>query len=199
MTETITERALTTAVAELFPSPGQWTEADYWPLAERNRIVELSNGNVSIPPMPTTEHQDIVGAIYAALRAYVRANGTGRVGLAPLPVHLWPGKIREPDVMVMLDAHDGRIQQQFWGPPDLVVEVISPSTEQTDRVDKLAEYAAAGIAEYWIVAGAAQTVEIYTLAGGEYQLVATHSHPATLTSPLLAGLTLGTADIFTNY
>src|SRR5262245_1254603 len=117
------QRPLTRAVAELFPRQGDWTEEDYWPIAQRNRIVELSDGKLIVPSMPTTEHQDVVGNIYVALRTYVRANKVGKVSIAPLPVRLWPEKIREPDVVVMLNAHLDRVQSQFWGPPDLAVEV----------------------------------------------------------------------------
>lgn len=63
----------------------------------------------------------------------------------------WEGRIREPDVMVMLNEHHNRIQNQCWGPPDLAVEVLSPGTRETDRTEKLVEYAQAGVHEYWIV------------------------------------------------
>jgi Uma2 family endonuclease len=193
---TIPQRPLTRVIAEFFPRQGDWTEADYWPLSQRNRIVELSDGKLIVPPMPTTEHQDVVGNIYVALRTYVRANNLGKVGLAPLPVRLWPEKIREPDVVVMLKEHLDRVQSQFWGPPDLAVEVLSPGTERTDRKKKIYEYAAAGVAEYWIVAIETETVEVYRLEGEVYFLDAEYSGAARVESRVLKGFDLAVADIF---
>lgn len=195
-TPEIQARPLTLAVAELFPRRGEWTEADYLPLAERNRLVELSEGELVVPPMPTTRHQNIVGNVYVALRAYVQGNNLGRVGLAPLPVRLWQGKMREPDVMVMLRAHLNRVHEQYWEPPDLVVEVVSSGTRKVDRTEKLHEYAQAAIPEYWIVEPETQTVEVYALAEQGYQQVATCRAPAEIISRVLEGYTLSVSDIF---
>ncbi|NJN66574.1 MAG: Uma2 family endonuclease [Chloroflexaceae bacterium] len=187
---------LTEAVAELFPRKGQWTEHDYWPFAEQNRVIELSDGELIAPPMPTTEHQDIVGNIYVALRAYVRVRRLGRVGIAPLPVRLWEGKVREPDVMVMLNEHLERVTSQHWGPPDLVVEVLSPGTTETDRTQKPREYALAGVPEYWIVAPATRSVEVYRLEEQAYALEATCREPGVVVSRVVGGLVVPVADIF---
>jgi Uma2 family endonuclease len=184
-------------VVELFPRQGEWTEELYFPLTERNRIVELSNGKLIVPPMPTTEHQGIVGNIYIALRSYVRTHALGKVSMAPLPVRLWPGKVREPDVMVMLNEHMQRVQNQRWGPPDLVVEVLSPGTQTTDRSEKLAEYAAAGVQEYWIVTPEKQTVEVHSQAEDEvYTRTETYSAAESIASRLLAGFALPVAEVF---
>lgn len=62
------ERDLTLTVAEFFPRAGEWTEAKYWPFAEHARIVELSEGKLIVPPMPTTEHQDVVLNVCTPMR-----------------------------------------------------------------------------------------------------------------------------------
>ena len=191
------QRPLTKAVAELFPRQGDWSESDYWPLAEYNRIVELSDGKLIVLPMPTTEHQDIVFNIAVALRTFVNANKLGKVSIAPLPVRLWPNKIREPDVLVMLNANLHRVQSQFWGPPDLAVEVVSPSTQRADRKEKLLEYAAAGVNEYWIVSAESQAVEVYRLEEERYILDETYSSATNdqVESRVIAGFTVACADI----
>jgi Uma2 family endonuclease len=189
---------LTVAVAELFPRQGQWTEHDYWPLTEQNRIIELSDGELIVPPMPTTEHQAIVLNIALALQVYVRGQRLGRVGIAPLPVRLWEGKVREPDVMVMLNEHRERITSQHWGPPDLVVEVLSPGTTDTDRTRKPQEYARAGVREYWIVDPTTRQVEVYRLEEAEqvYTLAATCREPEAVVSTVVDGLVVSVAAIF---
>jgi Uma2 family endonuclease len=165
-------------------------------LAEHNRIIELSEGELILPPMPTTEHQDIVGAIYILVRAFVRAHNLGKVGLSPLPLRLWEGKVREPDVMVMLRKHAERIGNQYWEQPDLVVEVLSPGTAKTDRSEKVVEYAAAGIPEYWMVHPDPQVIEVYRLEGEAYVLDGVYRGATPIVSHVLAGLAISVDDIW---
>jgi Uma2 family endonuclease len=146
--------------------------------------------------MPTTEHQDIVGNIYVAFRAHLRAHKAGRVSLAPLPVRLGAGIIREPDVLVMLNEHLDRIQSHYWGPPDLVVEVLLPGTQTTDRGEKMREYAQAGIAEYWIVEPEARSVAVHRLSGEAYATPARYAGEMQIESAVLPGFVLPVADVF---
>ena len=145
---------------DLLPAPGEWTEADYYPFSERGRLVELSDGNLEIIELPTYAHQRILLQLSVSLHAFVSARKLGRVAFAPLPVKLWSGKIREPDLMFMSTAHASRINV-YWGVPDLAVEILSPGTAHKDREVKRKEYAIAGVAEYWIIDPEARTVDIY--------------------------------------
>lgn len=164
-------------IVELFPRQGQWTEADYLALPETNRIIELSEGRVVIPDMPTDSHQYAVGELFAAIRSFVRELSLGQVRVAPLRVRLWPGKFREPDVVFMHRDPAGRIGEEYWGVPDLIVEVISPrtpqssGTEHVDRGEKFFEYARAGVQEYWLVNPTSCTIEVYVLRDGVYHLL----------------------------
>jgi Uma2 family endonuclease len=168
---------LTTQVALLYPLQGEWTEADYLSLPETNRLVELSEGKLVVPDMATDPHQLAVGELFAAMRAFVRAGALGYLRVAPLPVRLWPGKFREPDIAFLSREHGDRRGEQFWGVPDLVAEVISSrtdrssGTERTDRREKFEEYALAGIAEYWLVDPNRRTIEVYNLQEGVYHLL----------------------------
>ncbi len=166
-----------TEILELFPRQGQWTEADYLALPETNHIIELSEGRVVIPDMPTTSHQRAVVELLFLMKNYVQTHDLGEVCVAPLKVHLWPGKFREPDIIFMHRNHADRIGEDYWGVPDLVVEVISPrtpkssGTEQVDREEKSVEYARSGVQEYWIIHPTACTVEVYVLRNGIYHLL----------------------------
>ncbi len=194
---TIAQRPLTYTVAELFPAPGEWTEEDYLPLTERNRIVELSQGELIVPPMPTTEHQEIVLAIATAMRTYAKKHRLGKVGIAPLPVRLRAGKYREPDVLMMLKHYLHRVHAQYWEPPNLVVEVLSPGTQQTDRNEKMHEYAAAGIEEFWLVSPVKWSVEVYLLEGGAYTRDGgLYSGEAVVISRIVEGFTLPISEVF---
>lgn len=166
-----------TEILDLFPRQGQWTEANYLALPETNRIIELSDGKVVMPDMPTDSHQYTVGELFAVIRAFVQERNLGQVRVAPLRVHLWSGRFREPDIVFMHRDHTDRIGEDYWGIPDLVVEVISPrtpqssGTEHVDRGEKFAEYAQAGIQEYWLIDPNACTIEIYVYRNDVYHLL----------------------------
>lgn len=178
----------TAQVAELFPLQGQRTEEDYFALPDCNRHVELSDGELIVLPHPTNRHQVAVLELAIRLRQFVVENGLGYVRLAPLPVRLWPGKIREPDIFFIAREHADRIGEQVCGLPELVVEVTLPSTARLDRMEKFSEYARAGVGEYWIVDPDARTVEVYALEGGADRLRGRWGPGETASSGLLADL-----------
>ncbi|MGQ9532544.1 MAG: Uma2 family endonuclease [Desulfotomaculales bacterium] len=182
-------------VAELFPPQGQWTEEDYFSLPGTNRYVELSEGRLIMPPHPTRSHQMAVAELYLRLRCFVQERDLGEVYIAPLPVRLWPGKIREPDVFFIGREHLDRIGEHMCGVPDLVVEVTSPATLKTDRLEKFTEYARAGVAEYWLVDPDARTVEVYFLQQGAYVPHGRWVAGETASSALLAGFEVPVVDI----
>ncbi len=183
-------------VAELYPPQGHWTEEDYFALPDRNRHIELSDGELLMPPHPTFGHQEALKRLFLRINAFVEEHGLGTVQIAPLPVRLWPGKIREPDIFFIAREHADRIGEQVCGVPDLVVEVTSPSTARLDRMDKFQEYARAGVREYWIVDPDARTVEVYGLEGGAYVLRGKWEPGETASSGLLAGFEVRVEDVF---
>ena len=150
-------------IANLYPLQGEWNETDYFSLPDTNWIVELTDGELIMAPPPSDTHQRVLANLFAAMRAHVRANRLGTLRFAPLAVRLWPGKIREPDILYVSSAHADRVGEDVYGPPDLVVEILSPNTQSVDREDKFQEYAQAGVQEYWLVDPKAETVEVYDL------------------------------------
>src|SRR5207253_2015602 len=95
-------------VAYLFPAQGTWSEEEYLTL-NGNRLVEFSQGVLEVLPVPTTSHQLVVAYLYGLLLAFVSGRDLGTVLFAPLRVRLWRRKFREPDIVVMLKEHAGRI------------------------------------------------------------------------------------------
>ena len=149
-----------------------------------------------MPPHPTRSHQIALQEFFIRLRTFVQERNLGDVYVAALPVRLWPGKIREPDVLFMAREHRERIAEQAFGPPDLVMEVLSPSTRSTDRVEKFAEYAQAGIPEFWIVDPNARTAEVFVLRAGVYELIGKWGADGTAHSALLEGFQVPVGDLF---
>lgn len=168
---TIEELSVVTP-ADWMPGPeqGSWTYDDYATLPDDGQHYEIVNGVLVMTPAPTPEHQDIVLEIASYLRTYIKLAGLGRVFMGPLDVDLGPKNVFQPDIMVILNEHLDRVQaKKIVGAPDLVVEVASYSTAAFDRIIKYEKYAQAGIAEYWLVKPTSRTVEVLTLANGEYR------------------------------
>lgn len=181
------KKELTLTVAELYPPQGEWSEEDYFNLPDTNRYIELSEGRLFMPPHPTYKHQRALLELYTRLRTFTEDKARGQVLVAPLPVRLWPGKIREPDIFFIAKEHSDRIGEQVCGVPDLVVEVTSRSTRQVDRVGKLAEYAKAGVSEYWLADPEQGAIEVYILKEGAYTLLGKYGSGEVARSQLLPG------------
>jgi Uma2 family endonuclease len=172
---------------DLVPLQGLWTEEQYLRLTDQtNHFIEFTEGHVEVLPMPTRQHQAISRFLFLAFLAFVHPLG-GTVFYAPLRVRVAPGRFREPDLVLLLDVNDPRNQNAFWLGADLVVEIVSPDDVERDTVIKRADYAAAGIPEYWIVNPAEETMTVLQLTGDAYVVHGVFRRSETATSVLLQG------------
>lgn len=126
------------------------SEEEYLRLPESVDRIELVDGEVIVSPSPSYWHQEMLGQMVMALRAWAaRQLGPVVIGQSPLDVRFGPGRILQPDAFVILDHAIARDDE---GPidrvPDLCVEVLS-TDRAYDRVTKRFLYAAAGVREYW--------------------------------------------------
>ncbi|HTW94088.1 MAG TPA: Uma2 family endonuclease, partial [Tepidisphaeraceae bacterium] len=106
------------------------------------------------------------------------------------------GKFREPDVMFMLQRNISRAGNQYWDGADLVMEVVSDDDPKRDLQIKRADYAEAGIPEYWIVDPKSKTISVLKLDGQQYVAHAEASGSGVVGSALLAGFTVDVANVF---
>jgi len=149
-------------VARLYPPQGGWSEEEYLDLPG-SRLAEFDHGRIEVLDMPSEFHQLLVAFLYRALLAFTSKRSLGTVLFAPLPVKLWEGKLREPDVLFMRREHADRRQANYWRGADLVMEVMSPDDPKRDRDTKRREYALAGIPEFWLADPTERTVTVFTL------------------------------------
>ena len=156
-------------LAYLYPPQGQWSEEAYLALPGA-MPAEYTDGFVEILPMPTMAHQFIVLYLYRLLNEFVQSNDLGWVLTAPLPVRLRPRVYREPDVVFLSADRPERREGNYPDGADLVMEVVSGGREdrRRDLVVKRAEYAAAGIGEYWIIDPDERIITVLRLVDGEY-------------------------------
>jgi len=182
-------------VALLYPLQGSWTERDYLELGT-NRLVEFSDGCIEVLPMPTKLHQRIVRFVFLVLQEFVSARGLGEVFFAPLPVRLWPGKFREPDLVFVRPGRGEHAGQPEGA--DLVMEVVSEGEEnrRRDFETKPAEYAQAGIPECWIIDPESRRVTVLVLEDASYRQHGVFGPGETATSATLPGLAVAVADLF---
>lgn len=182
-------------VEEALPQ-GCWSDDDYLWLTDRTRrLVEFADGYLEILPMPTRRHQRILAFLYSAFRSFLQPLG-GEVLFAPLRLRVRPGKFREPDLLLLRDAQDGRSGDRYWTGADLVAEVVSPDNPQRDLVAKRLEYADAGVAEYWIVDPGTETVTVLGLEDGNYVERSACHQQGRACSRVLAGFAVDVGELF---
>jgi len=182
-------------IAHLFPAQGEWSVADYLAL-DTNHLVEFSDGYIEVLPLPSPAHQRIVLFLYRILWAFVTEHQLGEALTAPLPVELWSKKFREPDIIFIAKEKLAHQSTKYWRNVDLVIEVVSPDKPARDYQDKRAEYAQAGIPEYWIVDPQQRVVVVLVLHEGDYQTHGEFKTGTQATSVLLNGFALPVAEVF---
>ena len=107
-----------------------------------------------------------------------------------------PGKYREPDLLLLRDANDPRNQNAFWLGADLVIEIVSPDHPSATRRVKRADYAEAGIPEYWIVNPLDETITVLTLDGDAYTEHGIFRRGQSAASALLDGFAVRVDEVF---
>jgi Uma2 family endonuclease len=134
-------------------------------LPESNRPIQLIEGNLVVAPSPDRFHQRLSGAIYVAVYLHLEAHpDLGEVYQAPFDVQFPGVNVYQPDLMFFARAHLGRLtDKRAVGAPDLVVEILSPSTTRFDTGKKREVYARFGVAELWIVDPKGRSISVYLL------------------------------------
>lgn len=183
-------------VLSLAPIQGLWTEEQYLAMTDHSRrILEFDDGYIEVLPMPIPEHQKILALLYELFVAFVRPRG-GITLFSPLRVQIRPRKFREPDLVVLLDANDPRQHKRYWLGVDLAVEIVSDDDPERDTKIKRADYATAGIPEYWIVNPLNDTITVLELEDGAYTEHGIFQRGERATSQLLAGFSVDVNEVF---
>ncbi len=167
------------------PAQGKWTYEEYAALDDGQRY-EVVHGVLYTTLTPGIAHQDAVARILYYLLGYVEFSGRGKVSVAPCDVELAPNIVVQPDVLVVLKAHKGRVtKSHIVGAPDIAIEVSSPGTATYDRREKYDLYARAGVQEYWLVDPVAQVIEVLSLEDSKYQSLGVFENQDTVISKVV--------------
>lgn len=156
------------------PKEDRYTMADVLSWDEQKHTELIEGVPVMMAP-PTRVHQEISGALFAQLHNYLEEKPC-KVYAAPFAVRLFEGAgedpadvdtMVEPDLSVVCD--NGKLDDRGCvGAPDMVIEILSPSTQRHDRLTKYNLYQRAGVREYWIVDPESKSIQTFTLEDGRY-------------------------------
>lgn len=153
---------------------GRVTYEEFLDWLDDETHAEWVDGEIILMSPINLRHDAIVGFLRTLLAFALQVGPYGVVHGEPVQVRLpeWLRRGRSPDVTVVLSRHAARLRPTYVdGPPDLIVEVVSPDSRRRDLVEKLAEYEAAGVAEYWAIDEPRQDARFYvTGPDGKYEL-----------------------------
>lgn len=151
---------------------------------------------------PMVWHQELLFRLAVLLELWARENNAGKVYMSPIDLYVSEQQFLIPDLCFYTRERmeNERIQREdgrcLVAPPDLVVEIVSPSSARNDRVRKTRLYAEFGVSHYWIIEPERQTLETLELKDARYSLVATLTEEDTLESSLFPGLQISLAALF---
>ena len=176
----------------------QFTYEDLQHIPQDRNRYEIVEGDLLVAPAPNTLHQTIVLNLGGDLRQHVRKHRLGRVFVAPYDIVFSPSTVLEPDVIFVSNARLHIIgKKNLSGPPDLVVEVSSPTTRARDLTRKKDLYERFGVAEYWFVDLDAERFEVYRLNEGRFAPPTFFGRNEVATSPFLPGLEVSVDEVLT--
>ncbi len=173
----------------------KFTYEDYKNAPEDKRY-ELLGGELIIVPSPSMFHQSSSKKLLRKL-LIVEDLGLGAVFHAPTDVVFTGTDTVQPDLIFISNERAHIItEDNVRGAPDLVIEILSPSTAGRDRHFKRTLYERYGVKEYWMVDPDAKNITVLLLGENGFQLFGIYGEGQTLTSPALLGFSLNIADIF---
>ena len=174
----------------------KFTYEDYRNTPEDKRY-ELLDGDLLIIPAPRTSHQRVSIKLASRLQRFAEDSGIGKIYVAPFDVVLSDTDVVQPDILfISRERADIITEENVRGAPDLVVEILSPTTADRDRTFKRSLYARHGVREYWLVDPDTKTVEVLALGEEGFEAVGAYSPGLPVESPLLEGLRLLLDEVF---
>ena len=148
-------------------------------------------------PSPLRLHQRILLRLAHELQGFLDDDAVGEVYVAPSDVVFSENVVLNPDLYYVSNANRGILKDHgATGAPDLVVEILSPSTAKRDVGRKREIYAENGVEEFWVVSPKTQTIEVFRLRENPVEPVAVFGVGDTLTSALFVGWSLAITEVF---
>lgn len=185
-----------TAALEKDKAGKRYTYEDYEKLPE-GAPYQLIGGELIMTPSPVPYHQIVSREIGFELLKFIKEKKLGEVLFAPIDVYLSETETYQPDIIfISKDKLNIIGEKKIEAAPDLVIEILSPSTAYYDLKHKRRVYETSGVKEYWIVDPMEKSVEVYENPGAEFKLFSNARQSGTVHSKLLDGFGIGIEKIF---
>lgn len=186
---------------QAWPVQGQWSYENYLTLIaslEDGRLYELINGRLYITNPQGEIHDQCVAKLRAAFTSYAHTHKQGHTLTSPFRLHLSDqARPLQPDLFFTRQtAWPSAKANYFKGVPDLIVEVLGADSYRTDQLVKFQVYEQAQVPEYWLVNPFTQSIQLFTLANREYQLLNEFLKNEELESRVLPQLKWRVASLF---
>lgn len=165
---------------------------------EEGYQYELINGEIVKKQAPSPAHQNASGNLYVMLHQFNREQKLGgKCFAAPLDVFFTELDYYQPDI-IFISQNRLRIitPDGVEGAPDLIVEILSPSTARHDRDRKMKVYRRTGVLEYWVVDPSNRSIEIYARQNDDFEMSDFAMGTGEVRSRLLEGLVVDVAEVF---
>lgn len=158
---------------------------------------ELVEGDLRMVPSPSVSHQTVSKRFQRLLMEWIEDQGLGEVYNAPIDVVLDQHNVVQPDLLYISRERSGIITKaNIQGAPDLVVEILSPSTTEWDRVTKRRAYERYGVRELWVVDPEGQSIEVAARKETRLETLQVYPRGTTMVSPILPGFALDVDQLF---
>ncbi len=172
------------------------TVQDYLELPE-GTLAEVIDGELLMTPSPRPSHQQVELRLALAFGNFLEGHPQlGHIYLPPSDVHLPSGDIVEPDLIFISKGRTRIIKDWIRGAPDLLVEILSPTSIDRDLLVKRELYARNGVLEYWVIDPVEGAIQVYTLRRRVYGAAGWYRRGSTIATPLLPRFKLEVSTVF---
>ncbi len=170
--------------------------ANYYRLLPEGASYQLIEGELIMTPAPNPRHQIISASLFKEISGFVDKKRLGITLYSSVDVYLDRENAYQPDIVFISEGRRDIVQEDgIYGPPDLVIEILLPSTAHYDLREKFRVYERSGVKEYWIVDPDMKSIELYTNKERPFSLTV-KAEEGEIESFLLKGLKLTVNEIF---
>lgn len=172
------------------------TYADYLKIDDNNRY-EIFHGELCMVPAPSTNHQSVSRNLEFLIWNFVKQKRLGEVFYAPVDVVFDDDEVFQPDIVFIKSENQSIIgKNAIQGVPDLIVEIVSPSSAFYDTVEKKEVYGKYGVKEYWLVFPDEKVIEIFISGKEGYVEFCKSKKKGMVKSNVMEGLEIDSKDVF---
>ena len=155
-------------MADILQPPKSMLEV--WESLPEGTLCQLINNKLIMSPPPKDVHQVILNKINIAFSKYLEKSNAGELRIAPYDVHFSKQNILQPDILFIKNENLNKIPDKgLFGAPDLIIEILSPSTSQLEWEEKRLIYERYGVQEYFLVEPNSKSVTSFFLKNGEFE------------------------------